>query len=332
MTFVKRFCLLLSCWTLIYLHPVLGSVSRTRPTEYHRRLGEAVGRAASGGEGEQVHRRTGGGTGESILAAGKQPATGTGLWNLSLVSPARITRIRAGPPLIKGETTLVKSKVTAVTSASSPPPSGAVPVNRAQLQRDRAVSLGRKEAARSWLPGGDAHSQAHPHPAALSAHADGKGVRTAAVGGGGGGSPGRNFGKVASSAMSAAASVRTGPPPRAAGAQQPQQHSAAPAAQRAASYKSLKLSDREAQHKQPLVIPHDYMLSLYWSLSTGDLNSSALHEVGLVNTITSFVDKGQGKDTTPPQGFCLCCLSVTRPFLRRVSPSSFFFLMVQSNV
>lgn len=298
MTFVTRLCLLLSCWTLIYLHPVLGSVSRTRPTEYHRRLGEAVGRATGGREGEQADRRTGGGT-ESIVAAGKQQVTGTGLWNLSLVSPARITRIRAGPPLIKGETTLVRSRVPAVTSASSPPSSGTVSVNRALPQRDRAGSLGRKEAARSWVPGGDGQTQAHPHPAAPSAHADGKGIRTGVVGGGGGGSPGRNFGKVAASAMSAAASVRTGPPPRAAGAQQPQQQSAAPVAQRAASYKSLKPSDREAQHKQPLVIPHDYMLSLYWSLSSGDLNSSALHEAGLANTITSFVDKGQGKRTSP---------------------------------
>nr|QHB80433.1 bone morphogenetic protein 14 [Trachinotus ovatus] len=41
------------------------------------------------------------------------------------------------------------------------------------------------------------------------------------------------------------------------------------------------------------------MLSLYWSLSTGDLNSSALHEAGLANTITSFVDKGQ--DERGPQ-------------------------------
>ncbi|XP_075316135.1 growth/differentiation factor 5 [Odontesthes bonariensis] len=34
------------------------------------------------------------------------------------------------------------------------------------------------------------------------------------------------------------------------------------------------------------------MLSLYWSLSSGELNGSALHEAGLANTITSFVDKG----------------------------------------
>uniref|UniRef100_A0A4W6C2T9 Growth differentiation factor 5 n=1 Tax=Lates calcarifer TaxID=8187 RepID=A0A4W6C2T9_LATCA len=165
---------------------------RTRPTEQHQqhqhRLGEAAERAAGGGDGEHAHGRT------------RQPAAGPGTWKPSPVSPARITRIRAGPPLIKGETTAVKSSAAAVTSASSASPlrSGAAPVNRAQLQqlqRDRAVSLGRKE--------------------------------------------------------------------------------------------------------QPLVIPHDYMLSLYWSLSTGDLNSSALHEAGLANTITSFVDKGQ--DERGPQ-------------------------------
>lgn len=297
MKVVKRLSLLLSCWTLIYLHPVLGSLSRTRPTEQlHHRLGEAAERAAGGGGGEQAHRRTGGGIGGSTAAAGGQPAAVSGTWKPSPVSPVRITRIRAGPPLIKGETTVIKSKLAAATSASSPPRSGAVPLNRAQLQqqqRDRAVSLGRKEAVRSWLPGGDAHIKAHA-PAAFNAHAAVKGVGTAAAGGGRGGSPGKHLGKVASRA-SAAAPVRTGPPQRATGAQkQQQQQNAGLVAQRGAGNKALKLTDREAHHKQPLVIPHDYMLSLYWSLSTGDLNSSALHEAGLANTITSFVDKGQG--------------------------------------
>ncbi|XP_059185656.1 growth/differentiation factor 5 [Centropristis striata] len=285
MKVVKRLSLLLSCLTLIYLHPVLSSLSRTRPSQHHHhRLGEAVERAAGAGGGEQAHGRNGRGVGGSTPAAGRQPVTATGTWKPSPVSPARITRIRAGPPLIKGETTVVKSKLT--TSSSSSLHSGAVPVNRAHLQqqqRDRAVSLGRKEAARSWLPGGDAHIKAHA-PAALSAHAAGKGV--GAAGGGAGVSPGKKMGKVASRA-SAAAPARTGPPQR------------AMLAQRGASSKAQKLSDREAHHKQPLVTPHDYMLSLYWSLSTGDLNSSALHEAGLANTITSFVDKGQ--DERGPQ-------------------------------
>ncbi|XP_070758557.1 growth/differentiation factor 5 [Enoplosus armatus] len=306
MKVVKRLSLLLSCWTLLYLHPVLGSLSRTTPTEHHHhRLGEAAERAAGGGEGEQTHGRTGGAIGGATPAAGRQPATASGTWKPSPVSPARITRIRAGPPLIKGETTVIKSKLTAATSASSSSPlrRGAVPVNRPQLQqqqRDRAVILGRKEAVRSWLPGGDAHITAHA-PAAFSAHAAGKGVGTAAAGGRGG-SPGKHFGKVASRA-NAAAPVRTGPPQRATGAQkqqqQQQQQNAGPVAQRGTSHKGPKLSDREAHHKQPLVTPHDYMLSLYWSLSTGDVNSSALHEAGLANTITSFVDKGQ--DERGPQ-------------------------------
>lgn len=312
MKVVKRLSLLLSFWTLIYLDPVLGSLSRTRPTEHHRhRLGEAAERAAGGGEGEQAHRRTGGGIGVSTPAAGRQPATASGTWKPAPVSPARITRIRAGPPLIKGETTVIKSKLTAATSASSSlaPRSGALAVNRAQLpqqHRDRAVSLGRKEAVRSWLPGGDVHVKAHA-PAAFSAHAAGKGVGTSDVGGGRVGSPGKHFGKVASRA-SAVAPVRTGHPQRAIGAPK-QQQNAGPVALRGASNKAPKLSDREAHHKQPLVVPHDYMLSLYWSLSSGDLNRSALHEAGLANTITSFVDKGQGKHHRSLPSFSLPSLN-----------------------
>uniref|UniRef100_A0A667WZ82 Growth differentiation factor 5 n=1 Tax=Myripristis murdjan TaxID=586833 RepID=A0A667WZ82_9TELE len=208
MKVAKRLPLLLGCWTLIYLDPVFASLSRTRPTDNHHR----------------------------------QPVAVSGLWKPSPGSPARITRIRAGPPLIKGETTVVK-----------------------------AVSLGRKEAVRSWLPGtgGDAHMKAHA-PAAFLAHTAGKVAGAAGTGGGNGGPVGKN---------SYAAQV----------------------AQRGVGNKAPpgKASDREAHHKQPLVTPHDYMLSLYWSLSTGELNSSALHEAGLANTITSFVDKGQ--DERGPQ-------------------------------
>lgn len=265
---MTRVFLLLSCWTLIHLDPVLGSLSRTRPAEHQRqhRLGEAAERAAGGGEGAQVQRRSGG-TGGGL---GVSTPVAAGTWKLS---PARITRIRAGPPLIKGETALIKGKLTART--------GLVPVNRVQqLQqhRDRAVSLGRREAARSWPPGGDVHVKAHA-PAAE------KGVGT--VGGGRGGSP--------SAASRASAPARSGPPQRAGGAQ-----GAGPAAQRGSGHKLPRVSEREAHHKQPLVIPHDYMLSLYWSRSSGDLNRSALHEAGLANTITSFVDKGQGKLALSP--------------------------------
>ncbi|XP_071772448.1 growth/differentiation factor 5 [Centroberyx gerrardi] len=301
MKVVKRLPLLLGCWTLIYLDPVLASLSRTRPSENHHRRGEAAERTAGGGEGDQSRVGTGG----STLATGRLPVAASGTWKPSSGNPARITRIRAGPPLIKGETTVVKGKLTAATpaSSSSPARNGAAPGNRAQLllqHRDRAVSLGRKEAVRSWLPGGDAHIKAHA-PAAFSAHAAGKGAGTAGIGGGGGGPPGKNSGKPASRA-GAAAPMRSGPPHRATGAQKQQQlQYAAPVAQRGAGNKAPpgKASDRESHHKQPLVIPHDYMLSLYWSLSTGELNSSALHEAGLANTITSFVDKGQ--DERGPQ-------------------------------
>ncbi|XP_029907384.1 growth/differentiation factor 5 [Myripristis murdjan] len=274
MKVAKRLPLLLGCWTLIYLDPVFASLSRTRPTDNHHRRGEAAERTAGGGEGDQSRVGAGGGIGGSAVATGRQPVAVSGLWKPSPGSPARITRIRAGPPLIKGETTVVK-----------------------------AVSLGRKEAVRSWLPGtgGDAHMKAHA-PAAFLAHTAGKVAGAAGTGGGNGGPVGKNSAKPAARA-GAAAPTRTGSTPRASGAQkqQQQQQYAAQVAQRGVGNKAPpgKASDREAHHKQPLVTPHDYMLSLYWSLSTGELNSSALHEAGLANTITSFVDKGQ--DERGPQ-------------------------------
>ncbi|KAM3621195.1 uncharacterized protein V6R79_007648 [Siganus canaliculatus] len=282
MRVVKRLSLLLSCWTLIYLDSVLGSLSHTRPNERHQhRLEEAAERAAGGGAAEPAHRRTGAGT----ALGSTQLVSASGTWKPSPGSPARITRIRAGPPLIKGETTAIKSKVTAAHRAQQQ--------QQQQQRRDTVAGLGRREAARSWLPGGDAHVKAHA-PAAFSAHAAGKGagIPVPAHGGNGRIDP---KGAKAASRTGAAAPVRSS-------RQQPQQSAAAAAAQqqqRGASSKVLKLSDREAHHKQPLVIPHDYMLSLYWSLSTGELNSSALHEAGLANTITSFVDKGQ--DERGPQ-------------------------------
>ncbi|KAF4112573.1 hypothetical protein G5714_007368 [Onychostoma macrolepis] len=59
-----------------------------------------------------------------------------------------------------------------------------------------------------------------------------------------------------------------------------------------AHLRAVKLVDRE-EPKHPLVTPHDYMLSLYWSLTSGEVNTSVLHEAGTANTITSFVDRGQ---------------------------------------
>ncbi|KAG7457343.1 growth/differentiation factor 5 [Solea senegalensis] len=275
----KRVCLLLSCWTLIYLQTVLASLSRTRTTElqHRHRFGEAAQSAT--------------GTG------GSAPAGGTGgAWRPSAAIPPRITRIHAGPAVIKAEVSVVKG---AVTSASSSP------VTRAQQQqRDRAAaSVARKDPLRSW----DARTKAHA-PAAFSAHADGKGVRTASPAGGGGGSAGRSAGKAAPGAAKAAVAARTGTAQRAAFAQKQQQQqqqqkqkNAAPVAQRGTSHKTLRVNEH---HKQPLVIPHDYMLSLYWTLTSGEHNnrsssSAAAHEAALANTITSFVDKGQ--DERGPQ-------------------------------
>lgn len=270
MNVVKRLSLLLSCWTLIQLYPVLGSLSRSRPAEQHRYQHQYLQQQPRGGE-----------------AGSRQPSsTASGTWRAAApVSPARITRIRAGPPLIKGEATGTKSKVI----ASSPPVTFAQP-------GDRALRPGRREAVRSG-------------PAAFTAHAAGKAVGTADVGGGRGLSPGKVLGKVALKA-NAVAPVRTGAPLKAAGAQkqpqpQAQQRSAAPVVQRGTGIKAPKVI--EPQHKQPLVVPHDYMLSLYWSLSSGELNGSALHEAGLANTITSFVDKGQGKQ----HSFVSLCLTLS---------------------
>lgn len=57
--------------------------------------------------------------------------------------------------------------------------------------------------------------------------------------------------------------------------------------------------------KHPLITPHEYMLSLYRALSDSErkgVNGSLKLEAGLANTITSFIDKGQGKTMPPPMG------------------------------
>ncbi|KAI4877831.1 hypothetical protein NFI96_027413 [Prochilodus magdalenae] len=71
---------------------------------------------------------------------------------------------------------------------------------------------------------------------------------------------------------------------------------AQPAARKGA--KTRGAHEEKVARAHPLVTPHDYMLSLYWSLSSGEVNASALHEAGLANTITSFVDKGQEGSVT----------------------------------
>ncbi|XP_007575002.1 growth/differentiation factor 5 [Poecilia latipinna] len=224
MNVVTRLSLLLSCWTLFYLHPVRGSLSRTGPAE-----------------------RTGGSHRGSAHPAGRQPVPAAGSW-----------KPHAGPPLITAETTPMRGKQTAGGNREHPHPHHHQQLEQ-QEQPTGALDLGRKEAASSWPPAADARVKPH-----APAHAGG--------GVGVGDSPRKPAGKVAARASAAAAAARGGFPP---------------AAQRGTAARKQKLGD-----KQPLVTPHDYMLSLYWSLSSGDLNSSALHEAGLANTITSFVDRG----------------------------------------
>ncbi|XP_063281458.1 growth/differentiation factor 5 [Pelobates fuscus] len=53
--------------------------------------------------------------------------------------------------------------------------------------------------------------------------------------------------------------------------------------------------------KHPLITPHEYMLSLYRTLSDAEkkgINGSLKLEAGLANTITSFIDKGQDEKMT----------------------------------
>lgn len=241
----KRLCLLLSCWTLIYLDPVLGSLSRARPTEHQhpQRLGEAAG----GREREQSHRRSDG------------TAT-SGTWKLSAVSPPRITRIRAEPLPIRGETTRSEA------------------VTRTQQLRDRTLSLAHKEDVRPWPLGGDVHVKA-PGATAFNPQAPSTGTTVKLPGTVRGGSQSRNVATKADMPERVKASgVQQGALP--AGLRGPPNH------------KVQKVA--EVPHKLPLVVPHDYMVSLYWSLSNSNQNRSALHEVGLANTVTSFVDKGQG--------------------------------------
>lgn len=65
--------------------------------------------------------------------------------------------------------------------------------------------------------------------------------------------------------------------------------------------------------RPPPITPHEYMLSLYRTLSDADRkggNSSVKLEAGLANTITSFIDKGQGEGAGWParlrgRGICM---------------------------
>ncbi|TFK05102.1 growth/differentiation factor 5 [Trachemys scripta elegans] len=70
----------------------------------------------------------------------------------------------------------------------------------------------------------------------------------------------------------------------------------------ASSYKTKKTKEPVTQRepketfKHPPITPHEYMLSLYRTLSDAErkgINGSVKLETGLANTITSFIDKGQ---------------------------------------
>ncbi|XP_036388032.1 growth/differentiation factor 5 [Megalops cyprinoides] len=245
-----RLPFLLGCWTLLYLEFIPTALSH-------------IGTAHGASESIQEDN-TGGGH------AGAQPRTGgtvklmVGNYGTSVRKPtngARITRIRTGPPLIKGESASQVKTVTSVTAQGS----------AASTHVRGAINLGRKEAARSWVPGDTVRASSATAPWALTAH-----TGTSPVG----------RGKVK-------AGIKAAPVPARTGQQKPaatHKH-IAPLAQRS-SKPADKSGDRDAP-KHPLVTPHDYMLSLYWSLSTGEVNSSVLHEAGMANTITSFVDKGQ---------------------------------------
>lgn len=247
MKVLKRLPLLLGCWALLYLNFVSVSTGLT---------GE--GQRSAGRPGTHTNADRSGST--ASLMVGNYGATGG-----KSSSGARITRIRTGPPLIKGESSKARS-VTSVTSAKRTATWG-------DSRSAAPISLGRREAARSWVPGDGSRpaSGGASAPAALSAHL-GKNVAAQTNGKAGA----RTVPAVGRTAQASAMTAQRG---------------FSPVAQRSSKVLAKTVKDLP---KHPLVTPHDYMLSLYWSLSTGEVNTSVLHEAGLANTITSFVDKGQG--------------------------------------
>ncbi len=200
--------LLLGFWTLLYLDFIPQALSIA---------------------GVAGHRGAG-----TAKANPRLPVARNGTTLVKTSDNAKISRIRAGSPLIKAE---------------------GIPARAAA-----PVSLGRREAARSWVPK-DAARVASSSSIQHQAGND-KGVSTQK-------SP-------------APAAIRAG-----------QSNAGMMKSIASAHLQKMKLVDRE-EPKHPLVTPHDYMLSLYWSLTSGEVNTSVLHEAGMANTITSFVDRGQG--------------------------------------
>ncbi|XP_030634932.1 growth/differentiation factor 5 [Chanos chanos] len=239
MKVLSRLPLLLGCWTLLYLDFIPKALS-VPGTAQRAMENKRASHTESRGDGA----RPGTGSSSRIMLWNKS-ASGGHLYN-----GARISRIRTGPPQIKGESSRVRP-VASVANAQTSRAGG-------------SVSLGRKEAARSWVPASSA--------ASFSAYTG----KNPAL---------KNKGKPVVKAAAEPAALQAGKPRQAA------QSGVTPAAQRNGKVIS-KLGERDSS-KHPLVTPHDYMLSLYWSLSTGEVNTSILHEAGMANTITSFVDKGQ---------------------------------------
>ncbi|XP_056606844.1 growth/differentiation factor 5 [Triplophysa dalaica] len=137
------------------------------------------------------------------------------------------------------------------------------------------VILGHREAVRSWVPK-DAARVASSAASSSTIHHQ----------------AGHNKGKGVSNHKSAVPS-----PLRAAQPKTAVLKSKAPAPAPLRAKGTVKGIENEAL-KHPLVTPHDYMLSLYWSLTSGEVNTSVLHEAGMANTITSFVDRGQDDRVT----------------------------------
>lgn len=200
------------------------------------------------------HRRTGADKPNPSVLRLTVARNGTALGKLH-VDNAKISRIRAESPLMKSEANPVTSDTNAQKARATVP-----------------VDLGRREAVRSWVPKDATRAASGAQSSSIIQHQTGhnKGIGVS------------NHKPAVPSEIRAGApktGVLKGMAP------------APPAPLRAKG--TIKLEEIE-EPKHPLVTPHDYMLSLYWSLTSGDVNTSLLHEAGLANTITSFVDRGQG--------------------------------------
>ncbi|XP_051568906.1 growth/differentiation factor 5-like [Myxocyprinus asiaticus] len=168
------------------------------------------------------------------------------------------------------------AKISRIRAGPPPIKVEANPATNAQSGRATVpVSFGRREAVRSWIPK-DAVRVAPGTASSFSIKPQ----------------PGHNKGNGVSMQKSPASStIKAGQPKTGV------MKSIAPAPAQLRAKTPVRLEDSEAP-KHPLVTPHDYMLSLYWSLTSGEVNTSVLHEAGMANTITSFVDRGQDDRVT----------------------------------